>query len=129
MSKVIDIEDRLRLEQRKKAKVDHAKKLETVRKTIQCTRCLARCAKCSVQFDTQEMYQRFKGPHRLCAGCQEEYEEFLRLQGTGEQSPYYWHNKEWLQVWQTWLDYQQAMKDYGESPEFLDLVREVELDR
>ena len=42
MSKVIDIEDRLKLEQKKKAKVDKAKKLEAVRKAIQCTRCLAR---------------------------------------------------------------------------------------
>jgi len=129
MPKVIDIEDRLKLEQKKKAKVDKAKKLEAVRKTIQCTRCLARCAKCSVQFETQEMYQRFKGPYRLCASCQAEYEEFVRLRGTEEQSPCYWHNKEWLKVWQTWLDYQQAMKDYGESPEFIELVREVEWDR
>ncbi|RJR39793.1 MAG: hypothetical protein C4567_11375 [Deltaproteobacteria bacterium] len=129
MSKVIDIEDRLKLEQKKKAKVDKAKKLEAVRRTIQCTRCLARCAKCNVQFDTQEMYQRFKGPHRFCAGCQEEYEEFVRLRGTGEQSPYYWHNKAWFRVWETWLDYQQAMKEYGESTEFLDLVREVEWER
>ncbi len=129
MSKVIDIEDRLKLEQKKKAKVDKAKKLEAVRKTIQCTRCLARCAKCSVQFETQEMYQRFKGPYRLCASCQTEYEEFVRLRGTEEQSPFYWHNKEWLRVWQTWLDYQQAMKDYGESPEFIELVREVEWER
>jgi Pyruvate/2-oxoacid:ferredoxin oxidoreductase delta subunit len=129
MSKVIDIEDRLKLEQRKKAKVDKAKKLEAVRKTIQCTRCLARCAKCNIQFDTQEMYQRFKGPYRFCASCQEEYEEFVRLRGTEEQSPYYWHNKHWLLVWQAWLDYQQAMKDYGESPEFIELMREVEWDR
>ena len=38
MSKVIDIEDRIRLEQKKKAKVDRAKKMEAVRKTVQCTR-------------------------------------------------------------------------------------------
>ena len=129
MSKVIDIEDRLKLEQKKKAKVDKAKKLEIVRKTIQCTRCLARCAKCSVQFDTQEMYQRFKGPYRFCASCQEEYLAFMRVKETGEPSPHYWQNQAWVRVWQTWLDYQEAMKDYGESPEFLDLVREVEWER
>ena len=129
MSKVIDLEDRLKLEQRKKAKVDKAKKLDIVRKTVQCTRCLARCAKCNVQFDTQEMYQRFKGPYRFCPICQEEYEEFVRLRGTGEKSPHYWHNNEWFQVWQTWLDYQQAMKNYGESKEFLELVQEVEWER
>jgi hypothetical protein len=129
MTKVIDIEDRLRLEQKKKAKVDRAKKLEAVRKIVQCTRCLARCLKCGIQFETQEMYQRFKGPYRLCSSCQEEYEEFLRLKEEGGESPYYWHNKEWLEVWQCWLDYQQALKAYGDSPEFIELVREVEWER
>ncbi len=47
----------------------------------------------------------------------------------GGQSPYYWHNQAWMKLWQKWLDYQQALKEYGESPEFLDLVREVEWDR
>ena len=54
MSKVIDIEDRLKLEQKKKARVDKAKKTEAVRKVVQCTRCMARCARCGVQFDTTE---------------------------------------------------------------------------
>jgi len=129
MSKVIDIEDRLKLEQKKKAKVERAKKMEVVRKVIQCTRCLARCAKCGVQFETQEMYQRHKTPFRFCASCLEEYEDFRRLQETGEESALYWHNREWAAMWQAWLDYQQALKEYGESPEFIDLVREVEWER
>ncbi len=129
MSKVIDIEDRLKLEQKKKHKVERAKKVEAVRKVIQCTRCMARCARCSVQFDTQEMYKRYKGPFRLCPSCQEEYEEFLRYQEKGEESPCYWHNREWRAAWQKWLDYQQALKDYGESPEFIELIREVEWDK
>jgi hypothetical protein len=128
MSKVIDIEGRLREEQKKKAKADRAKKMEAVRKIIQCTRCMARCAKCSVQFDTQEMYKRYPGPYRLCAGCQEEYEEFLRLKEGGG-NPYYWQNREWMAIWQSWLDYQEALKAYGESPEFIELVREMEWDR
>jgi hypothetical protein len=129
MSKIIDIEKRLRLEQKKKLKVDKAKKLEAVRKIIQCTRCLARCAKCGMQFDTQEMYKRHKGPYRFCASCQEEYDEFLRLKEQGGESPYYWHNQEWQAVWQCWLKYQQALKEYGESVEFIELIREVEWDR
>ncbi len=129
MSKVIDIEDRLKLEQKKKARVDKAKKTETVRKVVQCTRCLARCARCGVQFDTAEMYKRYPGPYRLCAFCQEEYEDYLWVTEKGKESPYYWHNREWQALWQSWIDYQKAMKSYGESPEFIDLVREVELDR
>jgi hypothetical protein len=128
MSKVIDIEGRIKLEQKKRAKVDRAKKMEAVRKTVQCTRCLARCAKCAVQFETHEMYKRPKGPYRFCPFCQEEYEDLLRIK-EGEESPFYWHNKEWVAHWQAWIDYQQAVKKYGESQEFIDLVREVEWDR
>lgn len=129
MSKVIDIEDRLKLEQKKKRRVDKAKKMEAVRKILQCTRCLARCHKCGVQFDTTKMYKRYQGPFRLCESCQEEYDEFRRLKAEGGESPLYWHNQAWINLWQSWLDYQQALKEYGESPEFVDLVREVEWDR
>lgn len=129
MNKVIDIEDRLKLEQKKKFKVDKAKKLEAVRKVLQCTRCLARCHKCGVQFDTDSMYKRYQGPYRFCESCQEEYLEFVRLKEEGGESPFYWHNQEWQGMWQTWLDYQTALKVYGESSEFIDLVREMEWDR
>jgi hypothetical protein len=85
MSKIIDIEDRIKLEQKKRAKVDRAKKMEAVRKVVQCTRCLARCAKCGVQFETHEMYKRHQTPHRFCASCQEEYEDFRRIKEKGDE--------------------------------------------
>ena len=129
MSKIIDIEDRLKLEQKKKHKVDKAKKMDAVRKILQCTRCLARCHKCGVQFDTTKMYKHYKGQFRFCESCQEEYDEFMRLKVKGGESPIYWHNQAWQQLWQSWLDYQEALKEYGESSEFIELVREVEWDR
>jgi hypothetical protein len=129
MTKVIEIEGRLKLEQKKKLKVEKAKKLEAVRKILQCTRCLARCHKCGVQFDTTKMYKRYKGYFRFCESCQEEYDEFIRLKAEGGESPIYWHNQAWQSLWQRWLDYQQALKEYGESTEFIELVRVVEWDR
>jgi hypothetical protein len=75
------------------------------------------------------MYKRHKGPFRFCPGCQEEYETFVRLKETGEESLCYWHNREWMTLWQKWLDYQAALKEYGESPEFIDLMRELEWER
>jgi len=129
MSKIIDIEDRLKLEQKKKRKVERNKKVDAVRKILQCTRCLARCHKCGMQFDTTKIYKRYHGRFRFCESCQEEYDEFVRLQAEGGESLYYWHNKAWLNLWQRWLDYQDALKEYGESPEFIELVREVEWDR
>jgi hypothetical protein len=126
MSNVIDLEGRLLLEQKKKAKVTKEKKIEIIRKLMQCKRCMARCSMCSVQFDTKEMYQRQKSPYHFCSSCQEEYNEFIRVKTSGEESRFYWHNKEWMALWQNWLDYQEAVQQYTESAEFIELLREVE---
>jgi hypothetical protein len=126
MSNVIDIEKRLQQEQKKKVKVDKAKKLEYIRKFLQCKRCLARCSMCGVQFDSQEMYKRQESPYRFCTGCQEEYQEFMRVKESGEDTTVYWHNEDWLAIWQNWLNYQESLKKYTESPEFIDLLREVD---
>lgn len=126
MSKVIDIEKRLQMEQKKKAKVEKSKKLEYIRKFLQCKRCLARCSMCGVQFDPQDIYKRHHSPYRFCSGCQEEYEEYLRVKKTGEDTTVYWHNEEWLAIWEHWLQYQESLKKYTESTEFIELLREVD---
>ncbi len=126
MSNVIDIEKRLQQEQKKKVKVDKAKKLEYIRKFLQCKRCLARCSMCGVQFDPQDMYKRHHGSYRFCSGCQEEYEEFLRVKEKGEDTTVYWHNDEWLAIWENWIKYQESLQKYTESSEFIELLREVD---
>ncbi len=126
MSNIIDLEKRLQKEQKKKAKVDKAKKLEFIRKFLQCKRCLARCSMCGVQFDPQEMYKRFQGPYRFCTTCQEEYDEYLRVKESGAETTAYYHNQEWLDIWDYWLKYQEALRHYTESPEFIELLREVD---
>ncbi len=126
MSKIIDLEKRLQQEQKKKVKVDKAKKLEFIRKFLQCKRCLARCSMCGVQFDPQEMYKRYYGPYRFCSSCQEEYDEYRRVKDSGEETTIYYHNQEWLALWENWLDYQESLKKYTESPEFIELLREVD---
>ncbi|MDD3580360.1 MAG: hypothetical protein PHW74_04970 [Desulfobacca sp.] len=129
MSKIIDIEGRLQVEKKKKANIEKAKKLEEVRRVMQCSRCLARCSKCGVQFETQDIYKRHKGPYRFCLACEEEYQEFLRLKESGEASPHYWHNQQWIDLWQGWINFQEALKRYIESPEFIELLREVDWHR
>jgi len=126
MSKVIDLEKRLQQEQKKKVKVEKAKKLEFIRKFLQCKRCLARCSMCGMQFDPQEMYKRYHGPYRFCSSCQDEYDEYVRVKESGEETTIYYHNQEWLTLWENWLKYQESLKKYTESPEFIELLREVD---
>lgn len=125
MSKIIELEERLQQEQKKKSKAEKAKKLEFARRFMQCKRCLARCAVCGIQFDTDDLYRRHPGPFRFCKSCQEEYEEFQRIKAGGKPKAY-WHNKAWLSVWEAWLAYQEAISKYTESPEFIELLREVD---
>jgi hypothetical protein len=126
MSNVIDIEKRLQQEQKKKAKIDKSKKLEYIRKFLQCKRCLARCSMCGVQFDPSDMYRRHHALYRFCSVCQEEYDEFVRVKEKGEDTSVYWHNDEWLAIWENWIKYQESLQQYTESTEFIELLREVD---
>ena len=38
----------------------------------------------------------------------------------------YWHNSTWMKVWENWLQLQQALDQYRQSKEFLQLIDEVE---
>ena len=126
MSNVIDIEKRLQLEQKKKAKVDKAKKLEFIRKFLQCKRCLARCSMCGVQFDPQDMYKRHHGSFASAAVVRKNMMNFCGSRKKGRIPPYYWHNEEWLAIWENWLNYQESLQKYTESSEFIELLREVD---
>ena len=61
----------------------------------------------------------------FCDNCDNEYKNFLALcHGEGhDQEP--WHNREWKNMWAAWLRYQKAMKGFKSSPEFQDLMEEL----
>ena len=104
------------------------RKIEAVRKLIQCQRCAMKCAKCGAQVDSESMEAaKYVAPYRFCLNCQEEYEEY-RARTQNEQAPprYYWHNALWMETWKSWLDHQRLLDEYRLSKEFLQLLREVE---
>ena len=104
------------------------RKIESLRKTLQCSRCLIRCAKCGAQLGPGERTQsRYATPYVLCTNCQEEYEEYrARAEGKQKQPRYYWHNEAWMKVWESWLEHQRCLEVYRQSKEFLKLLEEVE---
>ena len=77
MSKVIDIEDRIKLEQKKKAKVDQAKKLEAVRKVVQCTAVARPLVPSAGSSSRPTKCTSSKKVPQPCPFCREEYEDFL----------------------------------------------------
>lgn len=104
------------------------RKIEALRKTLQCSRCLIRCAKCGAQLGPEERYHnRYAAPYVFCTNCQEEYEEYRALkEGKLKQPRYYWHNEAWMKVWESWLEHQKCLEGYRQSKEFLKLMEEVE---
>jgi DNA replicative helicase MCM subunit Mcm2 (Cdc46/Mcm family) len=101
-------------------------KIEALRKIFQCSRCVVKCSKCGAQVDSQE-YVRFAAPYNFCKSCMQEYEEFrARAGGNHADSDCYWRNSAWMRVWETWLKHQDALDQYRQSKEFLQLMDEVE---
>jgi len=99
------------------------RKMWVLRRVLQCSRCAAKCARCGAQ--TMEAGDtRPEVPYSLCPGCLEEYDIFMRRKRGETQAGDYWHNDEWMQVWETWLQHQVAIERYRNSPEFIKLMHD-----
>ncbi len=104
------------------------RKIEALRKVLQCTRCLLKCARCGSQLDREgEEPSRYAAPYPFCRSCQDEYEEYReRVDGKQATPRFYWHNDVWMRVWESWLEHQECLDRYRQSKELLQLVQEVE---
>ena len=129
MADIITIDDKLQLSKNKKNELERKRKIQTVQKMFQCTRCASKCEKCGTQLGMdhhcQKEYRDLRVPYRFCDACSEEYIEYIqRLQGKGNPSRY-WHNDAWLEVWGKWIEYQNTIESYLKSKEFVQLLHEL----
>ncbi len=130
MSKIISLDDKLKLSAQEKAAAIRKRKILAVRKVFQCTHCASKCERCGVGLgpDNRTNADNTRVPYHFCDSCAEEYIDFIdRLQGRGDEQAY-WHNEAWLKVWQTWIEYQGAIDHYLRSKEFRRLLRELRAD-
>ena len=102
-------------------------KIHAAYRIFLCSGCPSKCTKCGTQLDmaghdcAKDTTQMF----RLCSACGEEYAEFqLRKQGKTTRQMY-WHNEQWMELWDAWLNYRQAMNEYRKSKEFLQVLEEL----
>jgi len=127
MSKVISLDDKLKINAEQKAAVLFKQKIMAVRKVFQCSHCPSKCERCGTPLgmDPKELGEHPKTPYHFCAGCAEEYIDYVhRLQGKGDPEAY-WHNHDWLKAWHAWIEYQGAVDRYVHSKEFRRLVDEL----
>ena len=133
MADVIPLDRKLQLAKEKKDALIRMQKIKAVQKAFQCSRCALRCEKCGSQIEQAEPQipadNPREVPYRFCQNCLEEYLDFIgKLQGKGNPD-YYWHNEAWLNVWDKWVGYQNAIDQYLKTKEFLQLLNEVQQTR
>ena len=134
MAEVISLDNKLQISKQKKSELVRKRKLLAVKKVFQCTHCAFKCEKCGTQIDTEATdgkagFFETRIPYRFCESCAEEYMEYIqRLQGHGDPECF-WHNSEWLDLWQKWIEYQGALDRYMKSKAFVELLNELKQTR
>lgn len=127
MSKIISLDDKLKMSAEQREVLGRKRKLMAVRKIFQCSHCASKCERCGTTIgpETQTRKDNFRIPYNFCESCSDEYIEYInRLQGKGNAKDY-WYNHAWLRVWQSWIEYQGAIDQYLRSKEFRQLLNEL----
>ncbi len=112
--------------ERKQRKQERIKKLNAMRKILECTKCALKCTRCGTQVAVSQS-SSYSGqmPYRFCKGCENEFRDFLNRKRGKSQKDLYWQNQEWMAIWETWIQYQKAMRKYENSGEFKKLLNEL----
>ncbi|UCE82337.1 MAG: hypothetical protein JSV47_11565 [Deltaproteobacteria bacterium] len=129
MAEIIELEKRRQQQQDEKEDALHGEKIDVLKKILQCARCQLKCSRCGTQIEETGEEKHSKLPYPLCSGCGEEYEVYLNLLRGELSAGRYWHNEEWMKLWHTWLQHQQALDHYRNSKEFIKLMHEFESSR
>jgi len=123
MAGIIDLSDKIAQAKRQQDR----EKIEAARRIFLCSGCPSKCSKCGTQLDMDDHTCSVKPQwtFRFCSACNEEWEEFQRRKQGKSSSRLYWHNEQWIALWEAWTGYQKAMNEYRKSKEFLQLLEDL----
>lgn len=127
MSKVIRLNEKLKVTTAQKAAAQRRQKIRSVLKVFHCANCASKCERCGAALlgAQGEQMANPRIPYHFCSGCAEEYVDYIqRLQGEGDPQAY-WHNHHWIRAWHAWIEYQSAADQYLRSKEFRRLLDEM----
>ena len=129
MADIISIDKKLAFVKIKKEAVIRRRKIQSVRKTLQCTQCAFKCERCGIQIDPDSHNEARQDqpiiPYRFCGSCREEYIDYIQCLKGHDDPKAYWHNEAWMDLWRCWINYQSALDGYLKSKEFLTLMDEL----
>jgi ribosomal protein S30 len=121
MSKVLNITGRIDHKKKKQQVKMNRNKLEVVQRLVQCSSCRLRCPMCGKHLESNDSSCPSTSPLpdlNLCEGCNAELKDYLEMSRGNKGPNVVWHNKEWMEVWTSWLEYQEALRAFQNSPEF-----------
>jgi len=130
MEKVLNITARLEDKKRKEQIEAYRERFDAIQRVLQCSACQFKCAMCNRHIE-QESASQFIGrsvkEFTLCNSCQTEFEAYQRICREGRrESDVFWHNREWLHFWSSWLDYQRSVNEFRNSFDFNRISRQAE---
>ncbi len=129
MNKVVDIQERIHRERQVRQVRRFRDKARALQKALQCFSCRFKCAMCGHHLNgtpsDPELRTGALG-YVFCDSCRGEFEDYLGICSGEKEAEVFWHNQAWVDMWSAWLDYQQAIHRFMESPEFERLLSELE---
>ena len=129
MNKILNITDRIEDKKRNRDEKLHRQKAEILQRIVQCSSCQLSCAICGAHFDMSDMVcppPSSCPDMTLCDSCREEYNDFMAISKGKEGSDIFWHNAEWVNLWDSWLAYHKAIEGFGNSKEFRKLLKKTD---
>ena len=129
MDKILNLTGRLEDKKRKQQLAVHRQRSETIQRIAQCASCHFKCAMCGHHLNATDSScpPAFSPPGlNLCENCRTEFEDFLKISRGQKSSDIFWHNEEWVKLWAAWMDFYQAIGEFGNSAEFAQLIKETD---
>ena len=126
MSKIIDIENRIETEKRKKKIAERRRNVAPLLHFLQCACCGMKCWRCGSPAELPPPDKdALKIKFNFCRDCREEYLEYQRMQQSDEESGVPWRNREWMKMWKTWIEYQSTVRHFHQSKEVQEIFEDL----
>ena len=127
MTKIVDMQHQIQKKRQKELIEKYRDRMETVQKMIQCSSCYFRCAMCGMPVERSSAVKSSPGL-TFCEGCRQEFEVYQDISRGEKQPELFWHNREWQNVWSSWLGCRRAISEFIKSTGFKLLIEEMDSD-
>jgi hypothetical protein len=79
MSKIISLDDKLKLSSEQRLALERKRKILAVRKVFQCTHCASKCERCGTSVGPEHKHGEDSAriPYNFCDSCAEEYIAYI----------------------------------------------------